>query len=367
MYSLLGSALFVSLVAGHGHVTNIVINGVSFDGWDINSYPYTDSPPVVVAWGTPNTANGFIAPDAYTTSDIICHLNATNAKGHAVVAAGDRVFIQWTADWPESHHGPIVDYLASCGTSGCETVDKTTLEFFKIDAVGLIDDTTVPGTWADDQLIAQNSGWMVEIPPNIAPGSYVLRHELIALHSAGTEGGAQNYPQCFNLQITGSGSDQPAGILATDLYNPTDPGILVNIYTSLSTYTIPGPTLYSGAVSITQTTSAITASGTPVTGTGVTTGGTTTTSTSTSKATTTTLVTTTTSTTSATTTNTTSAITTTTTSATTSTSSAGGDGASQTLYGQCGGTGWTGATACASSAACSSMNPWYYQCLPTAA
>lgn len=116
--------------------------------------------------------------DAYTTSDIICHLNATNAKGHAVVAAGDRVFIQWTADWPESHHGPIVDYLASCGTSGCETVDKTTLEFFKIDAVGLIDDTTVPGTWADDQLIAQNSGWMVEIPPNIAPGSYVLRHEL---------------------------------------------------------------------------------------------------------------------------------------------------------------------------------------------
>lgn len=62
MYSLLGSALFVSLVAGHGHVTNIVINGVSFDGWDINSYPYTDSPPVVVAWGTPNTANGFIAP-----------------------------------------------------------------------------------------------------------------------------------------------------------------------------------------------------------------------------------------------------------------------------------------------------------------
>ena len=62
MYSLLGSALLVSLVAGHGHVTNIVVNGVSFDGWDINSYPYTESPPVVVAWGTPNTANGFIAP-----------------------------------------------------------------------------------------------------------------------------------------------------------------------------------------------------------------------------------------------------------------------------------------------------------------
>lgn len=58
----------------------------------------------------------------------------------------------------------------------------------------------------------------------------------IALHSAGTEGGAQNYPQCFNLQVTGSGSDVPAGVLGTKLYSPTDPGILVNIYTSLSTY-----------------------------------------------------------------------------------------------------------------------------------
>lgn len=67
MYSLLGPALFASLVAAHGHITNIVINGVSFNGWDINSYPYTESPPTVVAWGTPNTGNGFIAPG------MLCH------------------------------------------------------------------------------------------------------------------------------------------------------------------------------------------------------------------------------------------------------------------------------------------------------
>jgi endoglucanase len=94
-----------------------------------------------------------------------------------VVAAGDKVFLQWT-DWPETHHGPVIDYLANCGPAGCETVDKTSLEFFKIDGVGLVDDTTVPGTWGDDQLIAQGSSWMVEIPPTIAPGYYVLRHEL---------------------------------------------------------------------------------------------------------------------------------------------------------------------------------------------
>ncbi|OOF92470.1 lytic polysaccharide monooxygenase [Aspergillus carbonarius ITEM 5010] len=250
-------------VAAHGHVSNIVINGVSYRGWDINSDPYNSDPPVVVAWQTPNTANGFISPDAYDTDDIICHLDATNARGHAVVAAGDKISLQWTT-WPDSHHGPVISYLANCGSS-CESVDKTTLEFFKIDGVGLVDESEVPGIWGDDQLIADNNSWLVEIP-NVAPGYYVLRHELIALHGAASENGAQNYPQCFNLQITGSGTAEPSGVLGTELYTPTDAGILVNIYQSLS-YEIPGPTLIPEAVSVVQSSSTITASGTPVTGT----------------------------------------------------------------------------------------------------
>ncbi|KAK7438172.1 fungal cellulose binding domain-containing protein [Colletotrichum acutatum] len=34
------------------------------------------------------------------------------------------------------------------------------------------------------------------------------------------------------------------------------------------------------------------------------------------------------------------------------------------VWGQCGGTGWTGSTSCASGAYCSSQNAWYYQCVP---
>lgn len=267
----------------------------------------------------------------------------------------------------------MLDYLANCGDS-CETVDKTTLKFFKIDGVGLVDETTVPGTWGDDQLIANNNSWLVEIPPTLAPGNYVLRHEIIALHSAGTEGGAQNYPQCFNLQVTGSGSDSPLGVLGTELYSPTDAGVLVNIYTSLSTYVVPGPTAYSGAVSITQSFSSITASGTPVTGTGsaATTSanssgnaGQTTTSTTAPSAGSTT------STTSITSTTLTTKVSTSSTSlvtrTTTTTSAASGSGGStQSVYGQCGGSGWSGATACNTQATCSSMNPYYYQCVPTA-
>lgn len=170
--SLLAALLPATQVAAHGHVTNIVANGVYYQGFDIGSFPYMSDPPVVAAWTTPNTGNGFITPDDYSSPDIICHQNATNTKGHVTIKAGDHVNIQWT-EWPDSHHGPVIDYLADCGDS-CESVDKTKLEFFKIDGVGLVDDSEVPGTWGDDQLIRDNNSWMVEIPKSIAPGNYGL-------------------------------------------------------------------------------------------------------------------------------------------------------------------------------------------------
>ncbi|PYI11887.1 hypothetical protein BO78DRAFT_302143 [Aspergillus sclerotiicarbonarius CBS 121057] len=347
--SLLTALLSATQVAAHGHVTNIVVDGVYYEGFDINSFPYESDPPKVAAWTTPNTGNGFISPDEYRNPNIICHENATNAEAHVVVGAGKKVNIQWTA-WPSSHHGPVLDYLANCGDS-CETVDKTTLEFFKIDGVGLVSDSEVPGTWGTDQLINNNNSWMVEIPPSIAPGNYVLRHELIALHSAEEEDGAQNYPQCFNLQVTGTGTATPSGVLGTELYTATENGILVNIYSTMSTYTVPGPSQYSGAVSITQTTSAITSTGTAVVGSA---SAVATASSSAAAATTAAAET------------SSAAADSTITPAPAVTSAAAGSSGTQSLYGQCGGVNYSGATECASGASCHSYNPYYYQCIASA-
>lgn len=159
------------------------------------------------------------------------------------MAAGSTVELQWTP-WPESHKGPVIDYLASCNGE-CETVDKTALKFFKIDEEGLIDGSSSPGNWASDKLIANNNTWVSTIPSDIAPGNYVLRHEIIALHSAYDANGAQNYPQCINLIVTGSGTASPAGVAGTELYTSTDAGILIDIYKTLDSYVIPGPALYS--------------------------------------------------------------------------------------------------------------------------
>ncbi|RKU49290.1 hypothetical protein DL546_009783 [Coniochaeta pulveracea] len=263
--ALLAALTTAATVIAHGHVNDIIVDGVQWPSYNPLVFPYMSNPPKVVGWTTDQTDDGFIAPSAFTSSDIICHKNASNAGGHAIVAAGDKVFIQWST-WPVSHRGPVIDYLASCGSDGCETVDKTTLKFFKIDETGLIDGSSAPGTWASDQLIANNNSWMVEIPPAIKPGYYVLRHEIIALHDAAYDDGAQAYPQCFNLEVTGGGNDSPDGVLGTSLYDASDPGVLINIYTPLSAYTIPGPALYTGAVHIEQASSVATATSSAVTG-----------------------------------------------------------------------------------------------------
>jgi lytic cellulose monooxygenase (C1-hydroxylating) len=128
----------------------------------------------------------------------------------------------------QSHLGPVLDYMANCNGL-CKTVDKTTLNWFKIDQKGLLGGGN-PGTWATDTLIANNNSWTVTIPPTLKTGNYVIRHEIIALHAAGAPDGARAYPFCFNLAVTGTGTAAPSGISAETFYTPSDPSILVNIY-----------------------------------------------------------------------------------------------------------------------------------------
>ncbi|KAL9598182.1 MAG: hypothetical protein Q9219_004679 [cf. Caloplaca sp. 3 TL-2023] len=223
----------------------------SYPGYTIG-FTYTDNPPPVVGWSIPEDKDsGYVNPGNYSNLDIICHKGATPAQKYVTVAAGGTVELQWSK-WPESHHGPVIDYLANCNGE-CTSVDKTKLLFNKIDELGLLDYSSMPGNWASDKLIAANNSWTVTVPQSLAPGNYVLRHEIVALHSAQNPDGAQNYPQCINLQVTGYGADRLAsGTLGMALYKPNDAGIAVNIYEKL-TYTIPGPKLYSGSTNWTAT------------------------------------------------------------------------------------------------------------------
>ncbi|KAK4210159.1 glycosyl hydrolase family 61-domain-containing protein [Rhypophila decipiens] len=345
--ALLASLAGASLVAAHGHVDYVIIDGVKYQGYDVTSFPYQANPPRVIGWSATNTDNGFVSPDAFGTPDIICHRGAKPAQGHASVKAGSKVNLHWNPVWPESHQGPVIDYMAACN-GPCETVDKSQLKWFKIDGAG--HDGT---TWAADALVANGNSWLVQIPADLKPGNYVLRHEIIALHGGANINGAQSYPQCFNLEVTGSGSNLPAGVPATSFYTPTDPGILFSLYTTPLRYPVPGPALIPGAVSSIQQSSSVATS----TGTATPPGGAQPTPPMP------TVIFPTTTTTPAVTVRPTTLQTTTTAAPPQITTFLPAPGGTQSKWGQCGGSGYTGPTACAAGSSCSVLNPYYAQCV----
>ncbi|KAI5776401.1 putative endoglucanase/cellulase [Geopyxis carbonaria] len=239
--ALLTLASSAVLAAAHGTVSDMKIGSTWVGGYNPYQDPYMNPVPERIVWAFPNGGNGPV--EDVTSADITCNKAATAAPISANVAAGADISFFWTV-WPESHKGPVMTYMAACGSDDCSTADPASLSFFKIDEAGYTD-----GTWASDTLIANNNSHTVTVPSDIKPGGYIIRHELLALHSAGTAGGAQFYPMCANLVVDGSGSAEPEGVKFPGAYAESDPGITVDIYNGLTEYTIPGPAVYGGGAS----------------------------------------------------------------------------------------------------------------------
>ncbi len=72
----------------------------------------------------------------------------------------------------------------------------------------------------------------VTLPSNLAAGNYLIRHEIIALHNAQAEGGAEFYASCTQLKVGGSGTGTPSSndlVQLPGAYSDTDPGILIDV------------------------------------------------------------------------------------------------------------------------------------------
>ncbi|KAK4443304.1 family 61 putative glycoside hydrolase [Podospora aff. communis PSN243] len=254
--------------------------------------------------------------------EFACNTNIRYKDNNVItVPAGARVGAWWgheiggaqfqgDPDHPiaASHKGPIMVYLAkvsnaaSTGTSG--------LRWFKIAESGLNG-----RTWAVDTMIA-NGGWhYFNMPTCIAPGDYLMRVELLALHSASMHQGAQFYMECAQIRVTGSGTNTGGSntVSFPGAYAQNHPGIQLNIYDAAGgntnggrPYQIPGPPV-------------LTCSGNDNGGGGGGGGSP---------------------------------------PPTNPPPSNGGGGSGAPLYGQCGGNGWSGPTTCAQGT-CKATNEWY--------
>ncbi|KAF7981369.1 hypothetical protein HWV62_33841 [Athelia sp. TMB] len=296
------SAVLAGKALAHGGVLSYSNAGNWYWGWQPYNSP-TGQTTIQRPWSSYNPIT-----DA-TDPQLACNDDGTAGALQltATVAAGSAITAYWNQVWPHPY-GPM----------------------FKIDQSGLINGTVYDGVWGDGVMIAQNSSWTTTIPKTVPSGNYFIRFETIALHSLP----AQFYPECAQITITGGGSLAPTAAQLVTFpggYSNSDPGLTIDIYSNAAqtqtTYPIPGPPLYgsSGGSGTTPPTSGTTSSTTSKTSTSPT---------SVSK-------------------------TSTSTSPITSPTTVG----TVPEYGQCGGNGWTGATACVSPFKCTVSNAYYSQCL----
>ncbi|KAG9101764.1 hypothetical protein FRC06_002675 [Ceratobasidium sp. 370] len=245
------AASFLAALGGvqaHGFLATFLSGGVSYHAWAPFSDPYIS--PVPASVDRKILDNGPVTD--VTHPNITCNKGGNDPASATLIASvtpGSTVTFQWD-QWGSSHSGPVMTYIAKCPNGCASFKGDTGSVWVKIDQWGW--DKTATPPWGSDRLAANGAKWDVKIPAGLAPGEYLLRHEILALHVAGTLGGAQFYPSCTQVKITGSGTKAlPTGIALPGAYKATDPGILTQLWwystsNTTASYTPPGGAVWSG-------------------------------------------------------------------------------------------------------------------------
>ncbi|KAH9912624.1 glycoside hydrolase [Epithele typhae] len=188
-----------------------------------------------------------------TSTDLTCNVNGLSGSSveTLTIPAGSSITFEWhqhdqrTGEDAISggHKGPVQVYVAKAPTTAAE-FDGQGSVWTKIYSSGLLDASS--SEWATDVVNANNGKHTVTLPSSLPAGDYLLRAEIIALHVAQSYPGAQFYIGCAQVTITGGGNASPPTIAIPGEYQPTDPGITVNIYNNLQSYTAPGGDVWVG-------------------------------------------------------------------------------------------------------------------------
>jgi len=319
-YALVSAALAFQ-ASGHSIFQQLWVDGVDY-GSQCVRMPQSNSPVTSVG-----------------SNDIRCNAGTKAVGAKCPVKAGSTVTVEMHAQPGDrkcsseaiggAHYGPVNVYLSK--VSDASSADGST-PWYKIFADSWSSKGSVGDgdNWGTNDLNACCGKMDVKIPDSTPSGDYLLRAEVIALHTAGQAGGAQFYMSCYQLTVTGGSGSVPAGVSLPGAFKASDPGIQVNIHAKMSSYVNPGPAVVSGGT--TKTAGSACSAGCAKTCTvGSSPVGT--------------------------------AISAPPTSGSGGSGSGGGSVCAQAQYQQCGGQGYTGCTSCAAGLTCKDVSPPYYsQC-----
>jgi len=260
LQSVLLLGAFISSVAAHGQPNKVVSGGTTMPGPNIYYGPDPNNAKTPVRVMYKASGPSYALPTNYGDSSVMsCEGSATvGAPKTLNVAAGSSFTMFWqgatselvgqgglTSYFPWVHAmGPVLNYITPCTNGDCTKFDATNAGWTLLDKSGIDFSQTISsslktamtnkpepyhpssgsGLWAMAKLVQQGSTWDINIPPQLAPGQYILRHEIIAIHNplgSNPTSGPQHYISCTQLTVTGSGTAKlPAGVKSSNLYEP---------------------------------------------------------------------------------------------------------------------------------------------------
>lgn len=240
--ALIALAALTPLVNAHGWMHRVVIDGTEYAG------PTPNADPGQSAIRQVNTVDPVKGTD---NPSLACGSGAGPAPIVADANPGSEIGFGWVngENGPWVHNtGPVLTYMASCGSGSCTEFDANNAQWFKIDEKGRHD--TDANWFMSDYNQNRDSLLSAKIPSSLPAGEYLVRHELIGLHNGMSEGGAEFYPACVQVRL--SASTRADAKLPSDTvtfpgaYSSTEPGIMdPDVYNPSVPYQFPGPNVLS--------------------------------------------------------------------------------------------------------------------------
>ncbi|KAG8683435.1 hypothetical protein FRC08_014285, partial [Ceratobasidium sp. 394] len=235
MKSTTYATLFATLLAlaiprhakAHGIVTKVQVGRLIYNGPKPGATTPNNSPIRGVTDQSP--------VKDLQSNDMICGIGATRGIDIAVAKPGDNLVYTWGNNVAESGNwihdtGPMMTYMAQVPAGKtAATFDGVGAKWFKTGQVGKKNNKWVQGS------LMTGATFTTQIPETLADGDYLVRHEIIALHNAGSKGGAEFYPSCLQLRIQNSNAGRSVVTASPTVsfpgaYTATDPGILVDVF-----------------------------------------------------------------------------------------------------------------------------------------
>ncbi|KAF2713703.1 lytic polysaccharide monooxygenase [Pleomassaria siparia CBS 279.74] len=233
-------------VSAHGGALNYTVGDTWYSGYDPYGPTDQDDAPYIVQRKWVTNVPIFEADN----KSLACNFPGTPAHASIPINAGENitgVYGMWVHTV-----GPMLVWMADC-SGNCRTFDADKADWFKIGERGLLEGTIEEGMWFQRAFVNWDGGpslWTENVPASLKAGNYLIRHEIISLHSANKP---QWYPECAHLEVKGSGTKSPGKEYLAKIpgvYSMNQPEINIDIYApgvgNQTTYKIPGPPVWTG-------------------------------------------------------------------------------------------------------------------------